>query len=51
MKALYRMGRGCEWQQVYFNKGTQCDTGWLGYSYLQRVCEGYLLRDEFARLG
>jgi len=21
---------------------------WLGYSYLQRMCEGYLLRDEFA---
>ena len=23
---------------------------WLGYSYLQRMCEGYLLRDEFAGL-
>ena len=21
---------------------------WLGYSYLQLMCEGYLLRDEFA---
>jgi hypothetical protein len=21
---------------------------WLGYSYLQHMCEGYRLRDEFA---
>jgi hypothetical protein len=24
---------------------------WLGYAYLQLMCEGYLLRDEFAELG
>jgi hypothetical protein len=24
---------------------------WLGYAYLQHMCEGYLLRDELAASG